>query len=130
VLGHTNDPQVEQDDMNTMLDYLSLPAQQLLDYLITNTYHPQRPSVHSWVAYLDNPVSNIIFSPHNETAITYRMDYRSGLPAILELIEMQYISVDELGDMLWRFHLRSERCRPSQRTTTSPETGSHILSRQ
>ena len=92
------------------LDALSLPTQQLLEYLTTANPQQQSVAAQPWVVYLDKPASRLTFAPQNKVITLYQMDRHAGLIALLELLKARYITVDELSDNRWGFHLQSETC--------------------
>ena len=78
--------------MNSIVDTLSLPAQQLLAYL-TTTKQLQLGDAHSWTAYLDKSGSRMSFILRHEMVTLHQLDYRTGLLTFLELLKAQQITI-------------------------------------
>ena len=90
--------------MTTAPNVLSAPAQQLVECLTGLMHQRQIVGPYSLVAHLEEPNARIDLDYHDEVYTLYQVDYRVGLLALMELIQAHKISVDEIGERMWRFH--------------------------
>ena len=91
---------------------LSAPAREMLKLLTAIRHRLETAGSYTLVAYLDEPIAKLTVAHHDAVWTLCQADYRTALLALMELLQARQISIDEIGDRMWRFHCTPEAAGP------------------